>query len=337
MIKDYLDTLDKDIKNHLYNTSISCIHKAIRMGNCQCSIAPTVIAWNLNKWRFKNRMLICLTEDCCRDYETIKWFSENYLKKIETEEGAIEIVKKMCLSLKGKEGNFCKCGLLDWENEKQIIFNNEQIKKIVDNNIYEAYRLEVPILNLIDFLKKSMYVVPDWMENFLKMCYEMNLDRERQGVLIPVFYNYDKCQTIRDTYDLYSYGADTNCENLFLWNGLDVHTYIGKFALNTAKKKGFFNFIKKDFDDTIWHLMMGNYKFVQKQIDGFCLTKEEKKIYVDDEIENGWKIIFDEYNLLRENMLKRYLPEYIDACKYVFDKKEIVNKVVKYEQMKFEF
>lgn len=341
----YIKTLDNKTKQNIYSLAISCIHKAIRMRMPEMAIAPTKIAWNTNQWRFKNRMLVCFTEDCCRDYEAMKWFSENYLEKVKIEEGAIEIVTKMCEAFKGKEGNFCKCCLLDWgENKIQISYNEEHLKRLIPEKYFEAYRIEVPVETMIAEYRKDGYEVPDWMENFLKMCYEMKLDRERQGVLIPIFYKLDGYETQKDVYDLMSSGADASFDKMFLYNGIDVHTYVGQIALNVAKKKNMLKFIVDNFDDVLWHLMMGNYRGVQKQKDGFCLTLNEKKLYVNEEIEKEWNKVIRDYNNLRRWAIDKFAPEYVLACKYALDIENFVEPIKEEKkeenvitQMEFDF
>ena len=337
-IQEYLKTLDKKTRELLYSTGISSIHKAIRMRMPEMAIAPTVISYFANNWRFTHRVLVCLMEDCTRDYEMLEWASNNFFEKMKTVEGAVEFVQKICSAYKGKEGNFfCDCRY-ECTNEKQIILNKMMLDKYVPHEIFEAYRIGAPISNLIEGFRNHGFVVTDWAENLLRICYEQGYEREGQGTMFPIFHNVDEFATVTDTYDLYSKNAEKTYDDLFLMNGIDMHTYVGKIVLNVAKKKGMLSFIKneEDFGKIIWHLMPGSYRGLQKQKDGYCLTLHDKEIYITDEITNAWEKVADDFNGLRRWAMEKFLPEYVEVCKYVLKREKINFDNVKYSKEEVE-
>jgi len=317
-LKEYIDSLDSNQKKNCYGLAISAIHKAIRMCRPDMVVAPTRVAYLASNYRFKHRMMVALTEDCVRDYELVEWASENFFRCMSSMSGSLEFNTKMCESPKGKEGNFLRCACNPYdENEIQRNFNSKYVKLMVPEDLFYAYKIDVPVENMIAAFKEKGYEVPEWMEKFMLICYKDKFDNEKQGMFLPFLYHIDERKTLTDTYDLYSDGANDTFDDLFLLNCIDFHTYVGKIALGIGKKKGMFDFCKNEsiFNEVVWHLMPGSYRNILKQKDGFCLTKTEKEMYVNEEVSNAWKGVYNDFNSLRKWAVNKFAPEYIEACK----------------------
>ena len=316
---------DRRRKNGCYYPAISCVQKAVRRNRYDLAIAPALVAFRLEPFRFGRRLHTILFEEAARDYGTIHFMYENWDSLRKTEDGIAEVVRRLCEAKKTREACLLMLAGLKVPGNPEDPMHNVWIeaRDFLGKDMVEQWGIQEAFgySSVLDWFAKQGIVLPEWLARMLTKCIENKMDPERHGFYVPYLWAVDQADGERPTYDDPApANVDDDYDGLFLLSGLDMHTSPGKMVLNKSKKKGICADAKADLGDLLWYLSSA----CMKNMMPISYSEDHGEFYPRDREERLGPddfAIFDEalgdYNRFRSWAAEKMAGDFVDVCRKI--------------------
>ena len=256
----------------------------------------------------------------------MKFIHENIDELYKTEEGMLQIIRALCEGYKSRVTN----NLLWVSTTKTSTFKTHKdladfadpilpLKDLFPNQSYQSALQQFETLG---------YSCPPWLQELLIRCNDLKWEREGQSFYTPYIYSLDQGPTEFSTYGIQSpAGSDDTYDDLFLLNGIDMHTRAGKVAFNSFKKKGCFENVmqmlperfqsNEGFDLLIWYMnsaLFTNYRISDSYPDFELMFRNEM---ITPQVEQAYEEVLPAFNGLRRWVIEKMSGDFVRCCQSV--------------------